>query len=339
MNAPQTPPPLDTPPPVQNLEVKAALLLIFMLVLLLGSAWYVMYSRGAFERTQRLTLVSDNSEGVAVGMNMTFAGFPIGRIERIELADDGNVHIEIQVPIKDARWLRSSSIFTMERALVGGTRIRAFSGVLTDPPLEDGAQRPVLVGDAAAEIPLLTASIKELLENLKGLTHPDAPMSQALANLQGVTATLKGPQGAMGVLFGNEADAKKIVTTVERANAVLSRVDALSARLDSLVGNANSQVFGQGAGPGGAVQGGLVNDARATVAQLNGLLAEARGSLQKMDALLVQAEGIASNTREATTDLAQLRAEVDASLRKVDGLVNELNRIWPFARETEIRLK
>ncbi|EWS57169.1 hypothetical protein Y695_04912 [Hydrogenophaga sp. T4] len=72
--------------------------------------------------------------------------------------------------------------------------------------------------------------------------------------------------------------------------------------------------------------------------QLNGLLGEARGSLTKLDTLLVDAQGIASNTREATADLGALRSDVDASLRKVDALINDLNRKWPFARETEIKL-
>ena len=58
-----------------------------------------------------------------------------------------------------------------------------------------------------------------------------------------------------------------------------------------------------------------------------------------MDGVLVEAQGIASNTREATVDLSALRADVEASLRKVDGLVNEINRKWPFARDTEIQLK
>ena len=62
-------------------------------------------------------------------------------MQRIELAEDGKARILIDVPSKDARWLRSSSVFTMERGLVGDTRIRAYSGVLTDPPLPDGAER------------------------------------------------------------------------------------------------------------------------------------------------------------------------------------------------------
>lgn len=329
------PEPQEPPPPVKNLEVKAALLLLLMLVLVVGSALYVLYARGAFERTQRLVLVSDDIEGVVVGMDMTFAGFAIGRVARVELGDDGNARILVDVPSKDARWLRTSSIFTMERSLVGSTRIRAYSGVLEDPPLEDGAERTVLRGDAAAEIPKLTASIRDLLDNLNALTQSDAALAQSLANVQRVTEKLNGPQGAMGVLLGNEADAKKVAEALSRSNALLARADALVLRLDGLVKNADRQVFGEGAAPG---QGGLVSDARATVQQLNGLLGEARGSLQRVDAVLVEAQAIASNTREATVDLGALRAEVEASLRKVDSLVNEVNRKWPFARETEIRL-
>jgi phospholipid/cholesterol/gamma-HCH transport system substrate-binding protein len=340
MSTPPNPPSgpiLDPQPPVRNLEFKAGLLLLVLLLLLVGSALYVMNARGAFERMQQLVLMSDDSEGVVTGMDMTFAGFAIGKVARIELAEDGNVRILVDVPTKDAKWLRSSSIFTMEKSLVGGTKIRAYSGVLSDPPLEDGAVRSVLRGDAAAEIPKLVLQVRDLLDNLNGMTRQGAPLAQSLANLQTLTATLNGPRGAMGVVFGNEADAKKIVTTIDRANALLSRVDQLSARLDGLVANADQQVFGAD-GKGGAAKGGLVNDARDTVQQLNALLGDARGSLKKVDSLLVEAQGIASNTREATTDLVALRAQVEASLRKVDSLVNELNRKWPFARDTEIRL-
>ncbi|MDP2019220.1 MlaD family protein [Hydrogenophaga sp.] len=333
MNLTPDDPAVPESPEVKNLEFKAALLLVAMLVLVIGSGLYVMFARGMFEDTQRLVLISDDSEGVVVGMDMTFAGFAIGRVARIELGADGTARILIDVPSKDAKWLRTSSIFTMERGLVGGTRIRAYSGVLDDPALPDGAERTVLRGDTAAEIPKLAASMREVLENVVALTKKDAALDAALTNVQNATERLKGPQGAMGVLMGNDEDAKKLVLTIERANALLARADALTARMDSLVSNANKQVFGQGTD-----QGGLVADARVTVQQLNGLLAEARTSLQKVDAVLVQAQGIASNTREATTDLGVLRGEVESSLRKVDGLINDINRKWPFARDTEIKL-
>jgi len=47
---------------------------------------------------------------------------------------------------------------------------------------------------------------------------------------------------------------------------------------------------------------------------------------------------VSGNAKAATQDLGALRAEVDASLRKVNGLIEEINRKWPFRRDSEIRL-
>jgi phospholipid/cholesterol/gamma-HCH transport system substrate-binding protein len=271
-----------------------------------------------------------------VGMDLTFAGFPIGRVNRIELSDEGNARIIVDVPAKDAHWLRESSVFTMESGLVGATRIRAFTGVLTDPPLLDGAVRKVLSGDASAEIPRLMASVRDLLANLTAMTSSDAPLNHSLRNVQATTETLNGPRGALGVIMGDEKEGKKIATALDRTNALLARLDGLALKADGLarkadglVAKADAQVFGDS---------GVMKDTQATVLQLNGLLAEARNSLKKVDALLVEAQGIATNTREASTDLGSLRAEVEASLRKVEQLVNEVNRKWPGKRDTEIKL-
>ena len=320
---PQPPQPAAPPPSqVAHLELKAALLLLFMLLLVCGSAAYVLYARGAFEPTQRLVLIADDSEGVVVGMDLTFSGFPIGRVRRIELAADGNARILIDVPRTDAHWLRQSSVFTLVRGLVGSTNIRAYSGMLTDPPLPDGAERTVLRGDTNAEIPRLVASAKELLDNLGALTAKDAPLDASLASVQTMTGKLNGPNGALGVLLGNEANTQKLLATLDRTNALLTRLDGLAAKTDT-------QVFGDK---------GVMPETRATIVQLNGLLGEARSSLKKVDAVLVEAQAVGANARDATTDLGALRAEVETNLRKVEGLVNEINRKWPFARDTELKL-
>ena len=314
--------PASPTPSVPNVEFKAGLLLFLMVLLIAASVLYVLYARGAFESTQTLVLIVDDSEGVRVGMDMTFAGFPIGRVRRIELGGDGNARILIDVPRKDAHWLRESSVFTLVRGLVGNTSIKAFSGVLTDPPLPDGAERKVLIGDTNAEIPKLIGAARDLIQNLTQLTAQESELSKSLANLQAATAKLNGPHGALGVLLGNETDAKKLVTAIDRANALLARFDRIAA-------NADTQLFGAQ---------GVVPEARAAVAQIAAALEEARASLKRVDSVLADAQVIAGNAKTATTDLGALRAEVDASLRKVEALVDEINRKWPFARDTELKL-
>ena len=324
-------PPAETPPPPpatadvvapQNTHVQAALLLVLMVALVAGAALYVMYARGVFEATQKLVLVANDSEGIVIGSDLTFSGFPIGRVSRIELGADGNARMIVEVSSKDAHWLRSSSIFTLERGLVGNTRLRAYSGILTDPPLPDGATRDLLVGDASAEIPRLVATAKELIENLKALTAPQSSLDASLGNIRSLTEKFGGRSGALGALLGDEKNADKILLALDRTNALLARVDALA-------GKADTQVFGPA---------GVMRDAQATVVQLNALLADARASLKKVDAVLVEAQAVGANARAGTADLGALRAEVESSLRKVDHLVNEINRKWPFARNTELKL-
>jgi len=319
-----TPPPspVAAPPMPAHLEFKASLLLLVLVLLVAGAGLYLSYARGAFEATQRLVLVAEDSEGVAVGMDMTFAGFPIGRVGRIELAPDGRVHILVDVPVKDAHWLRESSVFAMQRGLVGGTNIRAYSGILTDPPLPDGAVRTVLRGDAAAEVPRLMAEARELLSNLNAISAEDSAVNETLANLKSFSAKLNAPGGAMSALLGGDAQAAKLLATLDRTNTLLARLDGLAAKADT-------QVFGSD---------GVMRDARATIQQLNGVLGDARASLKKVDAVLDEAKAVGANARVATADLGALRAEVETSLRNIDQLINEVNRKWPFARDTELKL-
>ena len=291
-------------PNIKHPESKAATLLLVTLALIVAFVLFVMSARGVFEENQQLLLVAENSEGVAVGMDMTFSGFPIGRVNRIELGDDGKAHLHVSVPLKDARWLRASSVFTLEKGVVGGSRLRAFTGMLDDEPLEDGARREVLMGDATSGVPELVSTVTRLVGNLERLTNEQSALVASMDNLQRMTAeqsalagslnnmrqftaTLNGRHGALGALLGNDADVAKVIDSLEQTRLLLS---------------------------------------------------EARASLAKVDAALVDVKAITGNTRAATEDLDALRAEIDLNLRKVSSLVDDLNRKWPFARERELKL-
>jgi phospholipid/cholesterol/gamma-HCH transport system substrate-binding protein len=198
---------------------------------------------------------------------------------------------------------------------VGETRLKAYSGVLTDPPLVPGARRTVLRGDASAEIPRLLASAHALLDNLDTLTRSDSHLSSSLANVDALTRRLNGKYGVLGGALGGDIEARKLLQTLDHVNEIL--------------GKADQRVFGKN---------GVMDETQGAIRQLNGVLQDARTTLTKVDAVLAEAQAVGANARAATQDLGALRGEVDASLRKVNRLVDEINRKWPFARNTEIKL-
>lgn len=322
--------------PVRNVAFKAALLLAVTLGLLAAFVLYVLYARGTFEDTQRLVLMADNAEGVSVGADLSFSGFPVGRVQRIELARTGQARIEIDVPRSQSRWLRASSVFTLERGLVGGARLRAFTGDLDDDPLPDGAVRPVLRGDTTDELPALVASVKRLVDNLERMTAQESDISRSLEGLRTMADRMGGRYGMLTAMLGSEDEAKKVLDAIGRVNALVAalegvarRMDGLSRKVEGTLERADERILGSG---------GMMDETRKTVQQLNAMIADARESMKKLDAVLAEAQGIASDTRAATADLQALRAEVETSLRKAAQLIDEINRKWPFRRDTELRL-
>ncbi|MBY4594298.1 MlaD family protein [Ottowia caeni] len=326
---------LEAPPAgtlaARRLEVRAALLLAFMGLLIVASVLYLMWVRGAFEATQRLTLTTDDSEGVSVGMDMTFSGFPIGRVRLIELGERGVVRILVDVPVKDAHWLRQSSVFTLEKGLVGAARLRAFTGVPEDAPLPPDAERMVLRGDVSAEIPKMVADARDVLQNLNSLTSSDSALASTLTELRGFTGRLNSSKGGLlSAVTGNETDAQRVTEMLDRANRLLKSLDSVAVQVDGVVKKADQQVLGKD---------GLVTDAQTAVRQLNALLQDVRQTVVKVDAVLVDVQAVAGNAREATTNLGDLRADVEGSLLKIDSLITEINQKWPFApKEKEVKL-
>ena len=313
----------------RSIGIKVGMLLAFTIMLVGGFVFYVLDARGTFEDTQRVRLITDNAEGIGVGTDLTFSGFPIGKVRRITLREDGKVRISVRVRASEAKWLRTSSIFVIDVPLVGAAKLRVFSANLSDPPLEDRAERPVLRGDTAQEIPRLVATLRSTLENLEQMTGPGGSLQASLANLRTATDRLAGKGGALSAVLGSEDDARKVVATIERANALLAQLGSVSQRLDGVLAKTDQRVFGAG---------GVMDGTQSAVNQANAILGEVRESLKKVDQVLADAQATAANAKAGTQDLAGLRAEVDASLRKVTSLIEEINRKWPFKRESEIRL-
>lgn len=323
-------------PRIKHLAFKVGSVLTLIPVIAVGLLLYALYARGMFDSTQALTLNAPDAEGVVIGMPLMFSGFPIGQVSGMALDELGRVRIEVSVKKKDARWLRISSVFSLEKQFFGGAKLRAFSPRMQDPELPADSARVLVNKDAAQDIPQVIARANSILQNVDEIIRPDSSFNQTLANLKSVTERMAGEYGWLGGVTGSPDHARKILDTVDSVNALLASLKGVTARADGVLAKTDDRMF---------AQGGVMDEAKRSIAQLNTILTDARDSLKKADEVLANAQATtseiksaASNVKNATTDLGELRTEVDGSIRKVNGLIDEINRKWPFARKTEIKL-
>jgi phospholipid/cholesterol/gamma-HCH transport system substrate-binding protein len=245
------------------------------------------------------------------------------------LRKDGKALIHVRVKETEAQRLRTTSRFTLEIPLVGPAKLRAFTSNLEDPELADRATVDLLRGDTADQVPELVATLRSILENTDRITGNESSLQESLKNVRIVTERMAGKQGVLSAALGSDDSAKKLLQTIDRANTLLASLNGVSLRLDGFLSKTDQRLYSAG---------GIADETQKAVARANVILEEVSASLKKVDAVLADAQTVASNAKVATTDLGALRAEVDASLRKVSALIDEINRKWPFERDTKIKL-
>lgn len=322
-------------PLIKNLEFKVGLLVSLTVLLGLGLVIYGLYARGLFEPTMTIKLTAPNAEGVSVGMPISFSGFPIGEVKKMDLTEDAKVLLEVAIPKKDAKWLRHNSQFTLEKGLIGGAKIKAFTADLKEAPLQAGASFELITGEDPADISIIKQRVQNLLDNIVAMTRAEAPINRTLGNVETMTGRMAGEYGLLEGVMGSPEKAAEVVKVIEKANTLMTNVNGISLKVDGMLAKADTQVFGHD---------GVMDNARQSVVQVNKMLSEVRESLKKADAILASAQTasadvavITGNVKEATTDMGRLRVEIDDSVRKVNHLINEINKKWPFARDVEIK--
>jgi phospholipid/cholesterol/gamma-HCH transport system substrate-binding protein len=298
--------------------------LFALATLLLGAAFvaYLLHARGFFEQTYRLQLAAASADGVAPGVPLVFSGIEIGNVTSLGLNDGGGIVIQLELPERNAKWLRQDSVYTLNKPFFGSTKISVDSGSLSGPSLPENSTMLLLTPDISKEIPLLIEQAKTILANVEHLTRKDGDVNATLANLKTVTGRMTGEYGMLEGVLGSPEKARVVADSLDQTRALINKLDGLASKADQWL----------------FAQNGVADSTRESLAQVKLMLVDAQSSLKKADALMTNAVAISADVKAGTQDIVKLRAEIDDAVRKANILINKINNIWPFASEPEAKL-
>lgn len=283
---------------------------------------YLLHARGFFDKTFHLQLAAASADGVAPGVPVVFSGIEIGRVTTLGLNENGGIIIHTEFLGRNARWLKETSSFTLDKPIVGGARIRVDSPDLSAPALPDNATMLLLTSDISKEIPALVERVKAILANVEYLTRKDGEINATLANVKTVTGRMTGEYGMLEGVLGSPDKARAVTDSLDKTRALITRLDAMAVKTDQWL----------------FADQGVAAQTRESLAQVRLMLNDAQSSLKKADAVMANTVTISANLKDGTQNIAQLRAEIDDAVRKANDLINEINKKWPFAREPEVKL-
>ncbi|MDH3591749.1 MAG: MlaD family protein [Planctomycetota bacterium] len=302
------------------------------------------WTRGAGKLRYRVELPPTGAYGLRLGSRVRVLGADVGSVKSIDMDDEGRMTARIAISDKFRPIVTATSEVRLKReyGVAGDTFIEITRG--DGPSLPDGETLTVvsepsrelegfvegLVNEIRNEaIPTLRdlrTAAQEYAQLARALRDPDKELQRLLANLRGLTGTMREGKGTVGRLINDPDLADRLQALVDRADGAVSRADAFFEELRAgavHLKEASKDIRDE------------TEQAKGLVAKTHRILDEAQRVLADIRAASKRLPDIAEGADKGIDALPGLILQTQATLREVERLVEALQRHWLVRRHVE----
>ncbi len=257
----------------------------------------------------------------AVGQEVRFQGFAIGRVHDIELQPHGGVRITLRLLERYHGMIHQGAVVRLvKEGFIGHETVEITSGKPEAPVLPAGTEVPYqteatldqLLLDLKPAVTNADTLLRELVKLAKWLNDPNGDVRQATANLRRATAGVKkgAVQKAMTALAGAAGEMQKLAGQLNRHQAARHLADSLQ-QTATILKDIEPLTHRLG------------EEGPETLEQVNRLLA-------RLDKLTVSLNHIAADMEEMTPELPGLARESRDTIAEIQKLIQALRGSWLF---------
>lgn len=319
---------------------RVGLFLLLSLVMIVGFIVFILIKKNVFTNHLYFTLSSSTGEGITEGMPLLFSGFEIGKVERFELDNNGTVIVIVKVPEEHAHRINKSSVFTLERPLIGSSRF-----IVTTPNLAETiadsnyvfeTQMVDDINEVIKKLQPMVEKIDEIATNLKTLTDEKSHLNKTLVHVEKITNELAQKRGVIEMMAGDKAAAAQFREGVAHLNNSLSEIETLIGNANKTLVKADDQILG-GDGMIAKINSQVFGD-EGTVSQINAMLEDVNKKMTDLDVLIASLIKSGKNLEEGTKDMDVLRKDLDSIINSVNSMVKDVRSVLPTTQNKEIGL-
>ncbi len=309
-----------------DIKFKVGLFLVLSFAMIIFSAIFVMVVKDVFTEHYYYNLSSDSGDGLTVGMSVQFSGFQVGRVERIELTEDGIVMIRLKIPSRHSKWFRKNSKFTLEKPFIGSPRITVTTPNMQDEPLSEDETIEIKTIDDINEVIKKAQPILErfdsVAQNIEVMTDKESKLNKAIENAEKIMEDMAKSDGLLEMLTGDRQSAQALITTLRALPELVDEAKNTISDLKVVIAEAKEQVFGE----------------EGTVPSVNALLSDVDLKFKELDKLIENLIEISDDLKGGTKDIDVLRKEIDEAVSSASSLIKDIRNNLPFEQKKEIKL-
>lgn len=315
---------------VKKTELKVGLFIVITTALILAAVTYVAYKKDMFTTIHTYTLSSRSGDGLTEGMPVVFSGFKIGKVQSLSLNDGGMVMIQVSVPQRHIKWLRTDTQFVLEKPIIGAPRIVVVTANFNHPLLNKDAVREITITSDINEIVQKIQPVLDRVNNIAisvdkltaALSSPQGDLNRTLANAQVLTAKLSQKESLLEMAVADKESVKSVHQALRQVKDITGQIDGILKKVDTMAIKTDDSLYGK--------DGVLPTVGR--------ILKDLLAKLQKLETTIDNVNKMSVDATGATNDLKVLRTELDVTIRSINSLAEDVDRLIPFKKEPEIKL-
>lgn len=283
-----------------------AVTLVLMALLAAFIIWLARLSEG--EQNRYDIFFKQSVSGLAQGSQVSYAGVPVGKVEKIELWEKDPSFVRVRISIAEAVPIVMGTTATIQGSFTGVSDIQLEGGVKGAPPItEPGPEgKPVIptkrggLGEILSNAPLLLERLATLTDRLNQLLSDENQRSirGILANTNRVTTDLA--QASPHIT----SSMAELELTMKQARETLEQFEGVAGKTSDLLGEEGSSL---------AIQlRETLHSAQVATDSLRGALDEANPAIKQIsDSTLPAAEAAIRDLRATSRALRNVTEKID----------------------------
>lgn len=213
----------------KNIEFKVGLFLIAVFITIVLSAGFIAYKKGMFEEYFYVNLSSKSGDGISRGMPVNFWGFEIGKVSKIRLNQNAEIMLQVEIPTKYSKWVNSSSDFTLEKPLIGSSKIVIRTQNLQARNLADDEIIKLKIVDGIDEI---IAKVTPVVEQAEIITQ----------NIEKITSDLASKESLIAMITGDKRSEKDLINIIKNLEYTTSSLNKMLTNIDGSIYGENGVI-------------------------------------------------------------------------------------------------
>lgn len=197
---------------MKKIELKVGIFVIVITSLVVGGLIYIAYSKGLFATEHTYTLFATSGEDINEGMPVLFSGFKIGRVEKLELNEQGLVLVRIKVPERHVKWIRTSSVFSLYKPLLGAPRLIVTTHDFKKPELSPAEMREII-------------TINDINETIKKIQPTLVNVDRVVDHIEKITAKVAAKESVVEMILARPESVQSVHESIAKVRDILVKTD------------------------------------------------------------------------------------------------------------------